>query len=479
MKKRNNFASILLLLTGFSFILIFVLSLFGNLSESNQKILQYSLFPLFCISFLLVGWIEMGKPRLKKSLFSIKNFLLFSLSFLTVFSINQKTGIWATALFAIASLLYLLKYKKWYSLNKVYYVVFAYALLRIFGTIGTIKGFHFPDKILSFFVLPLAFSCFRLKRETTLRILKIFFRAIAVFMVLSLIFWWYNKSYFGISTFEWLTSKLNLDSHNGYHWVTGWAYYEHPTYISLVIIAALISGFYLYHRKQSTAFITKFELGVFCVLSIIMTMALESRIGVICTLFVIVCTIFYQLYLKTKYFRIAFLVCIVIGAISSYLLEDHLSYFTQDSRRKIEYTLAINYIKDHPLWGSGYGQQKYVLTEQAELMKDEIPVADYYRTYTHNQFLGDMVQFGIWGLILLLILLYVLFRYAARSRSYPLQLFLSVVLIFMLIEEPLTGQAGITRVLVFVSFFIHISETEVPVKSYSILKKKNTNKEKN
>ena len=79
-----------------------------------------------------------------------------------------------------------------------------------------------------------------------------------------------------------------------------------------------------------------------------------------------------------------------------------------------------------------------------------------------------MVQFGIPGLLPLLILLAGLVWYAFKSRSYLLQLYMLIYLLFMLIEEPLYAQEGITRFMAFLCLFIHISECDKPVKVHRL-----------
>lgn len=456
--KQYKFLISTLTVAMLSLIAIYISYSMGYVTKENQTILKNTLPFLLCISFFFIGWYEIGMPRLKKSLFNHRNLLLFSLVTLLVSSINQRVGIFATAFFVLSAFIYFLFEKKWYKLNTVYYAVFLFGLLHFLGTIGTVEGFRFPDKLLSFFILPLAFSCFRFKKETYLRVLRLFFRIIFVYLIFAVIYAWYNKLFYSLDFFEWITSKLAVEGEPIYFWVLGWTHYAHPSYVSLVLIAALLSGFYLYYKKTS-ATIGKLELFAFSVFFMLTVLLTESRIGFVCGILVFGSTALYYLFLsKRNWFRIAFICAVLTTGIGIYLLDDPISMFVKDDVRKTDYTLAINYIKSHPWWGSGYNEQDLALAEQAEIMKDVLPLLPHEKTYTHNQFLGEMVQFGVWGLIVLLILLFSLFRYAVFSKSYLLQIFLLVCLVYMMVEEPLTGQGGITRVMVFLSLFIHLSE---------------------
>jgi len=472
MMKTNKYSITLLLSIVILIVLFYILHVLGADTVENRLYLKHFLSGAFVVGILLTGWYEMGKPGISKSLFNVRYLLLLSLSLLLVLSINQQAGTYATGFFVFCSVIYLLKTGKWYSINKIYYVIFAFALLRIVGTYGTVEGFRVPDKVLSFYFLPLAFSCFRIEKNTALRILRFFFRSIMIYMSFALIYWWSNIQFFGIPVIDWLTKKMGeVGGLEPFHWATSWAYYVHPSYISLVVVSAMISGFYLYYKKQASSEVYKVELTIFSVLSVLTVLILESRIGTVCLGFVFSVTGLYYLHLKSHYFKTAFFGLILIGVIGLFFKGDSVSGFLTDNVRKTDYTLAVNYIKDHPWWGAGFHEQATALSSQAQIMQDTLPLLPRHKTYTHNQFLGEMVQFGIPGAIFLILLLIVLFRDALLSRSYLLQVFLGVYLVFMLIEEPLYVQAGITRFLVFLTFFIHISESKKPIKCISIFKR--------
>jgi len=478
MMKINKYSVTVLISTVIILVVLYIIHVIGADTVENRLFLKHILSGSFVVVVLFTGWYEMGKPGISKSLFNVRNLLLLSLSLLLVLSINQQAGTYATGFFAFCALIYLLKTGKWYTINKIYYAIFLFALLRVVGTIGTVDGFRIPDKVLSFFFLPLAFSCFRIEKNTALRIMRFFFRSMLIYMAFALIYWWSNIQAFGIPVLDWMTRKMgDVSGLEPFHWTSGWAYYVHPSYISLVIISALISGFYLYYKKQAGSEVYKTELTLFSVLSVLTVLNLESRIGAVCLGFVFAVTGLYYLHLKSHYFKTAFFGLILIGVVGLFFKGDSVSGFLSDNVRKTDYTLAINYIKDHPWWGAGFHEQSTALSNQAQIMQETLPLLPKHKTYTHNQFLGEMVQFGIPGAVFLILLLTVLFRYALLSRSYLLQVFLGVYLVFMLIEEPLYVQAGITRFMVFLTFFIHISESNKPRKSISIFNRTHKSQE--
>ncbi len=71
-----------------------------------------------------------------------------------------------------------------------------------------------------------------------------------------------------------------------------------------------------------------------------------------------------------------------------------------------------------------------------------------------------MVQYGIWGLLVLLMMLGAITYYAIKNRSYLLQMMTCVLILFMMIEEPLYVLDGIIPVLTFLVFFSAFSESK-------------------
>ena len=237
-----------------------------------------------------------------------------------------------------------------------------------------------------------------------------------------------------------------------------WCLYTHPSYISLVLLSALIVGFYLYYKKDKVAYVSLFEVVVFAVSLLILEFALESRIGILNTVLVIVVSLFYYMKLKHSYVKLIIFATLLLGSSLLIVQSDKFEIMTTDHVRKVDYTLAVNYIKDNIWWGTGTGKQHAALEYQEKLM-EELTDANNIKTYVHNQFLGEMVQFGIIGLVVLLIVLSGLVYHYIKTRSYLLELLLFVYILFMMIEEPFYVQPGISRFIVFYALFVAIGES--------------------
>lgn len=464
--------------TAISFFLIYLASLVGWVSIENEPIFRHLLLVIFFLSIGFISYKEIISVYQKPADIISKNIMIsFSLAILLIFSIlHKKMGNYTSGVFVGVSVVHFFFNRKLYALNRVYYFLFFYAVFLFFGTIGSSKGFHFPELTISFYLIPLSYIFFSLSKENYIQISRVVFRSFMLFITLSLIYWWYNFLHLDISLYAWISKKLFIEAnmigweaqtellkggfaYQAFFFVNSWAYIYHPSYISLTLLFGLIIGLYLFYKNNNLEIgIDLKEIILFNLFLVAFILLMESRIGVVGYLFTISLSSLYFLKLKKIYFKFFIITYILVGLVVFYLLDDGTRDFLSDKIRATDFRLALSYIKEHLFWGSGFGDQALALSYQEQISIDTIEVAGNIKSYTHNQFMGNMVQFGIWGLIALIILLAGLGRYAIKQKSYLLQMFLCVVILFMLIEEPLYTQIGVTRFTVFLSFFVAISQ---------------------
>jgi len=87
---------------------------------------------------------------------------------------------------------------------------------------------------------------------------------------------------------------------------------------------------------------------------------------------------------------------------------------------------AISAIKEKPIfgWGTGYVEPLIISEERAHSLNIETP---YDFNQFHNQYLEDMVQFGILGILLILVLFGWMLWTGVREKNY---LLLSLLVIY-------------------------------------------------
>ena len=205
---------------------------------------------------------------------------------------------------------------------------------------------------------------------------------------ISLVFWIYNVNVYDASLKSWLTTKLAVDGlYNTYALIGVWSMYEHPSYISLVLLSGLVAGFYLYFKKDKLAYVSFWEMVAYSVSLLILELAYESRVGLVSAVLLIAVSLFYYMKLKSSYYKLTFFAVILFGCGFFLIKSNRFDVMLSDNVRKVDYTLAVNYIEDHLWWGTGTGKQHEALEYQEKIMKD-IPKSINKKTYVHNQFLG-------------------------------------------------------------------------------------------
>lgn len=504
LQKKNNIAAqfpvVVIAFTALLGVFIYVLHLFNLVTPANEVYARFCALALFIVGFVLLGLQEAKNHKLSwDDIYKNNTLIIISLTFVLVsFFLTKRVSYYAIGLFAAASLLHLLYTRKFYVPPTFVYFIFAYALLILFGTIGTLRGFHIPNHVDNFFVFPLAFCCFSLSKKALLKIGKLFFRAGIIFLAISVLYWFYNFLHLDADFIEWIIGKsiyltqmvgweTQATTHNywldnvvtkdtvipysAYFFVDSWTYSYHPSTNIITLLGGVIVGFYLYGKKDEFFTISKWELLLYAVLCLLTIMLLQSRIGFIGFFLIVFITGFYFLKLRIKRFKIALLAYLLLSGASLVVLDSKISSFVNDDIRDAYRRIAVSYIQEHFWWGSGFNQQQVVLEQQAEKMKDLLPETVYPHknlpiTHVHNQFLGNMVQFGVWGLIVLVAMLVAIAYYAIKNRNYSLQTFLCFVLFFMLIEE-----GEYMKILAFITFFAAISESEKEDRQFIYLKK--------
>ena len=117
--------------------------------------------------------------------------------------------------------------------------------------------------------------------------------------------------------------------------------------------------------------------------------------------------------------------------------------FTDDNRADLR-KIAISAIKEKPVfgWGTGYTNPLIHSAERAQSLGIERTFPDETKVI-HNQYLDYMVQFGIVGIVVFLIVLGWILWIGVSERNYLLLSFLIIYLLFFYTETALNYSKGI------------------------------------
>jgi len=219
-----------------------------------------------------------------------------------------------------------------------------------------------------------------------------------------------------------------------------WPAHPHPSYLSSILLMAAPIALYLRYQDEKQITMVEMLLGV--LLPIVFTVLSGARVGmVIAPILFLFGYLFYCKFKPILKWGLVF-EGILAGVILLHIFPSADNSFTDSFREDLQKT-AISAIKEKPVfgWGTGYVRPLIQDEERAHSLGIETP---YSFNQFHNQYLEDMVQFGVFGILTLLVLLGWILWVGIREKNFLLLSFLAIYILFFWTESTLFIAKGIT-----------------------------------
>ena len=414
---------------------------------------------------------------------------VFALSAILVCSLWRYIALyWAFGLSAVFALIYLIKERPTFRMNALAAVSLAYVgwwFVSLLWSAAKGRGLG-----MSMEMLPLCVMCFysciiQFEDEEKHTIVRPFFQAAGIFVMVGLIAVVYNCIHFSILPWEWpFLQKSTINDLLVYQvvfcFLGGYTGYTHPSYNLLPLFLALCLMLPSLRKNSSNAAATVYapSLGAkrkrmaigFSLLhagTLLLALFSQSRIGLIFSLFLIPCAILFFTWHKPAarwaVISVVALSCIAAGI----LIRPQIQSFKSDSVRTLMHELSWQYVQKKPWLGSGVGALNPVEMSQTigisywpniGTIPEDATVENWpYRTkmLPHNQFIADWAQTGIIGFVLS-ILLYLTMAVSilpikapfwasdnALSHSIALTIFFFLFVVLSFLEYPLFIPKGL------------------------------------
>jgi len=333
---------------------------------------------------------------------------------LILFGFSLPLSVAANNLFAVLIIvlwLYKKEYRQTWEIVKNSKVVMAVLLLfslHIIGMLWTIDvelGLKIMRKEWMLLLLPLMMHF--VKREHIQYYISAFLIAISISEVLSYLIW-----------FEVIPPFLRASLYDPTPFI------HHTSYNPFLALAIYLTGYYMLFDK-TLSHVQKFFLVLFFFTMSINMFITGGRAGQV-GYFVVVMILFFQFFNK-HFFRASFLSILFLGTVlstayfGSQIFQDRMNaavseiqnyHNDKNSSKGLQYNsvgMRINYavntfeiIQEHPLLGVGTGGYE----KSYKVVNDKNSPTAELHGHPHNMYLFEMVQFGIFGLISLLSILY-------------------------------------------------------------------------
>lgn len=237
----------------------------------------------------------------------------------------------------------------------------------------------------------------------------------------------------------------------------------HPVYLGAYYLMLLSL---LFSHKFNMKSIYKF---CFLLLIIITVIFLNSRIIILLLLFYLIFKIFrlFKRFKKYVIIGVSFMSVFLFILKDTYVfvkltngfvweLTEHVEDHGVDSKKKgdsrmARWLVAFDLIKEKPIFGYGTGSERLILTEK--YFKEGMDISQKHRFNSHNQYLGFTLDYGLIGLILLLIFLIGNIVDNIKNKNGTGCFFFIIIAACCLTENFLIRNMGVNFVVIFVLFY--------------------------
>jgi O-antigen ligase len=226
-----------------------------------------------------------------------------------------------------------------------------------------------------------------------------------------------------------------------------WTSYDHPSFLCVIYLFALPAGLYL-RRKYHT--ISTTEVILLIVLEVAVIAFTGARIGIAIFLLLFLMMLAYAVPLKRKIITPGLIVVLLSITVIILSLSDvpFIDRFKDPIREQLRET-AMASIKEEPLLGVGTGGMRAII-----YTPEMTEITGLTLSYPHNQYLGEVMHFGIIGAIPLFATLIYLLIMAIRHKNFLLLSLMIILFVFMITEMPFDLYKSINYFLFFTSLLL-------------------------
>lgn len=339
---------------------------------------------------------------------------------------------------------------------------FVLAVISLSYTSDFEKSMERLSKMAAYIVVPLAFVSINPSSELLRKAIRVFIYALIAFCSFSLL----RLGYHLLVDYE-ISHWYNFVQDSMYHKYMP----EDAMYLNTGLVFVLFGSF----QKNFKLLVSFLFLTVIVLFGV--------RLGLF--IFILIATIYFLQNFK-ELLKLKTLLIIVFGVIASVVLIQQSRYandkffdtlqklglntgeqvsevgenYHDISLREKLWSSALEVIAESPIYGHGVGDEKNELARVYSQKRYELG-----RYNAHNQYLSSMIQFGVLGLALLILLFGYLFRLSFQTKSIQIFLVALIMIISMITESYLELQQGVFYFCTFVTLFVFQKANNRPIEN--------------
>ena len=445
-KKIWKFTPIL-----FSVIILFLLFVdslsfdFIGLKTNHEPLFNVFFLIISASPFLILFFFDDWKP-----LPFHKNFLLIGILilFISIFYASH-FGYQLSILATLAIFYYFSKEKKIFRPNIFAISLFIYFIVNAISLLWSPNksyGMHLLGNISPLVYIPLLFCFFKIEKKDFDLIMLFLFRYTVIFAFISISTWLLECRFLNFPLGESLViKKYAIDIYANYDVVFAWSNHTHPTYNGLLLIFALSIGWYYFLNKKIADSIHVVEFVFYVLATFLLALITSSRFMLISWIIVNAAGVIFFLRNNKVLLTAISILYFVVALGTTWVFSDKMIGFINDPVRSAHFNVAFESIKENTWHGTGIGGMTKYINVDNPFYDPLRPSIEYEFTHMqpHNQLIGDLMQTGIFGVIAILAVIFILFFYGIKFRSWMIIVNLLMFLLLMTIEMPLIFSKGI------------------------------------
>lgn len=420
----------------------------------REEAFSYNMFlgAVLCLPLFLLSLFD----HWKKQLFP-KKILLVALSFLLIaMNFRLQQAFQASVVFALSVIIYFVFEKKIYRPSLFYVLLFLYFVLDAVSLLWSSNvglGIGYLMKLSPLAFIPILFCFFKLSRKDFDMIALFLFRFSMIFAVISVCSWIIESRFLNFPLVNSLLGKKYFIASNYcYDVIYAWSNKVHPTYNAILLLFSLSIGWYYIFKKNVEDNIGWLEFSFIVFITFFLAVITVSRFMLVLWVIINVAGVIFSLRHNKKVLTVVSSVIIVAGISIIALFSEKFLSFINDPIRVCHYEAAFQSIEENTWIGTGLGgMTKYINRDNPAYVPLHLSSAvKFNHIHPHNQFVGDLMQTGVLGLILILFIMGFLFYSSIKHRNWLLMINSFMFLCLMNIEMPLMYINGIfTFALIF------------------------------
>lgn len=402
-----------------------------------------------------------------KQTFQKKILLTGLISLLIAINYRINTGYFFTIVFSLSVVIYFLFEKKIYKLSFFGLLIILYFAINVISLLWTSKlndGILLLRHLSPLVFIPFIFCFFKLKKKDFDLIFLILFRSSMLFVFFSICSRVIQSRFLNIPIFpDSIFEKIILNSIDSFAIVFAWSNYIHPTYIGLLLLFSLATGWYLLFKSDTEDGVTITEFAFMIITTFLLVILSASRFMFVGWLIVNTSGVLYLLRKNKKVIKYAIAALAIFTVVFTIRYSNKISDFYKDPLRVCHYKAAYQSINDNTWHGTGLGGMTTYINYDNPIYAHLVILPVFTHRHPHNQFIGDLMQTGVFGLVtIIFIVAYLLFS-SFKYRNWLLLVYSVLFLLLMNIEMPLIYEKGIFYFALINSLLFKMNEDQIAV----------------